>query len=160
MFLLAVSSLSRGGIKNLVLLPQIPSHVLSEPCSELSQETSEDAFLVFFHAPCTQFCVEKLWSPTLGPSCAVPWQTVAVTFTPSSVRFNLLQKCVTSQWEVTGTVVYVPRLKCQMHTLRTQATMKQKGSREGNTCGVGWDREWNHDKKKKKLLYCPVLMVH
>lgn len=105
------SSLSRGGIKNLVLLPQIPSHVISEPCSELSQETSEDAFLVFFHAPCTQFCVEKLWSPTLGPSCAVPWQTVAVTFTPSSVRFNLLQKCVTSQWEVTGTVVYVPQAK-------------------------------------------------
>lgn len=98
----------------------------------------------------------ELWSSTLGSSGAIPWETVAVALTPISVRFNLLHKCVTCQWEVIFTVVYVPQAKkCQIHSPRTQATMKQKGKREGNTCGIGWDRmkpRW--EEKEIILLLC------
>lgn len=58
--------------------PKPLSHVILEPCSELSQEMSEDPFLlsvVVFHAPCTQSCTEEHWWPSLGPSCTIHSKT-------------------------------------------------------------------------------------
>lgn len=151
---LAVSSLegNRGGMKNLVLLPQVPSHVISEPCSELRNLWR--CFSGVF--PCSlppDLCWE-LWSSTLGPSGATPWETVAVTFTLISVWLNLLHKCVTPQWDVTCTVVYVPQAKMSNpHPYNTgnHETKREEGRK------YMWHRMTLRMKprwKKKNVLLC------
>lgn len=93
----------------------------------------------------------ELWSSTLGSSGAIPWETVAVALTPISVRFNLLHKCVTCQWEVIFTVVYVPQAKMSNPQPQNTGNHETKGE-EGRK--YMWHRmRQNETKMRRKRDY-------